>query len=437
MKLELASFPVNDVRFSNQTSYEEGLLKVDKEELVELVLEDRTIASADLDVAFPNEETRIVNVVDVVEPRIKVFGPGCVFPGILGPVETVGDGRTHRLYGVTVATSAQYQQTDLTGTGAANFSMIDMWGPGIQWSPFASTINIVLILKLADGVTELDAHNAVQSAEFKVAQRLAETTRHLIPQDVEVFELGDVEPSLPRIIYILTLLSMLDDARPTVSFYGLPVGASLPTFIHPNEILDGALTRDACKGNPTWPATTWSFLNNPVVLELLRDHGKRLNFLGVIFQRTRFISEHGKHVTAQSTSQLVKLLGADGVILTNSTQSGNNLMDVMWTLEGCENKGVKTVYLTPEGGISSTDAPFPFFVPKVGAMVSTGCYMERGELELPRPAKVIGVEKGRTVSLLMAGDFFSPWDQLTGVSPLAFADGVDWFGAMNNTQKEY
>ena len=84
MKLELAEFPVKNVRFGKQTGYADGILEIDKDELLTSVLEDRKIAWADVDVAFPNEQTRVLNVRDVVEPRIKVSGPGCVFPGILG-----------------------------------------------------------------------------------------------------------------------------------------------------------------------------------------------------------------------------------------------------------------------------------------------------------------------------------------------------------------
>ncbi len=437
MKLELVTFPVKDVRFSKKTSYNNGILEIDKEELIALVSEDKMLASADLDVTFPNEHTRIVNVADVVEPRIKVSGPGCVFPGILGRVETVGQGRTHRLSGTAVVTSVRYDPTVKTGTGTANFSMIDMWGPCTNWTPFSSTINVVTSLKLVDGVTELDAHNTVQLAEFKVARRLAETTKQEFPEGIETFELREVDPLLPRIIYILTTLSMSNDPRPTVTFYGLPVQESLPVLIHPNEIIDGVLTRDACHGNPIWLSTTWGFQNNPLVFRLLREHGKKLNFIGVLYQRTRFESEHGKHVTAQSTSQLAKLLRADGVVITNSTPSGNNLMDLMWTVQACEKRGVKTVLLTPEGGISPSDPPFPFCVLEANAMVSTGCYIERGELDLLSPTKVIGVERGQHIWFLMGGRSFSPWDKMTGVAPLVFTDGIDWTGIMHNTLEEY
>ena len=183
MRLEMATFPVEKVELSGQTSYNSGVLEIDKEELVKLILEDKRVVAAGLDIAFPGEQTRIVNVRDVVEPRIKVSGPGCVFPGIMGPVENVGEGRTHRLSGVTVIPSAEYRPTVLSGSIAQDTSILDMWGPAAQLTPFASTINVVLIFKLVDGITELEAHNAIQMAEFKVAHRLAETTKNKTSQD--------------------------------------------------------------------------------------------------------------------------------------------------------------------------------------------------------------------------------------------------------------
>ena len=48
MKLELADFAVKDVRFSRQTGYNQGVLEIDKAELVALILEDKKIVAADL-----------------------------------------------------------------------------------------------------------------------------------------------------------------------------------------------------------------------------------------------------------------------------------------------------------------------------------------------------------------------------------------------------
>ncbi|MEE9568419.1 MAG: glycine/sarcosine/betaine reductase component B subunit [Candidatus Binatia bacterium] len=425
MKLEMATFPVGDVKFSGQTRYSDAVLEINKEELVTLILEDRRVASADLDVAFPGEQTRIVNVRDVVEPRVKVSGPGCIFPGILGPVETVGEGRTHRLSGVTVIASADYIPTILSGTAAQNSSILDMWGPAAEVTPFGSTINIVLVFRLTEGVTELEAHAAIQSAEFRVAHRLAETVIHLNPDNLEVFELFEVDPSLPRVVYIDSFLTNWQAPHSLVAYYGLSIRESLPTFVHPNEFFDGALTCDARIGSAEY-TYTWGWINPPVVLRLLREHGKRLNFLGVILQRTRFEAEHGKQVTAACTAQMASQLKADGAIITRTVPSGANFVDVMLTVQACEKKGVKTVLLTPEwGGKDGTELPLVFYVPEATAMVNTGS-TDR-EYKLAAPAKIIGVDEGGLVRLYSGDRPFSPWNEITvdGHGPTGTCD---WWG---------
>lgn len=433
MKLELATFPVKDLKWSDRTAYREGSFQVHKEELIALVLEDRRVVSADLDIAFPGEKTRIVNVRDVVEPRVKVAGPGCVFPGILGPVETVGMGRTHRLSGVTVIASAIYQPTIRSGTAAQNSSIFDMWGAIAEKTPFSSMINIVLVFKLAEGVTELEAHGAIQSAEFKVARRLAETTRDLIPENMEVFELSEVDPSLPRVVYVDSFLTNWHAPHSLVAYYGLPIRESLPTFIHPNEYLDGALTKDTRIGSGEY-TYTWEWMNKGVIFTLLREHGKRLNFLGVILQRTRFEAEHGKQVTASCTAQIAKLLKADGAIITRTVMSGANLVDVMLTVQACEKKGVKTVFLTPEwGGSDGTELPFVFYVPEATAIVSTGSTDK--EFKMGVPDKVIGVGKGEHVQLYAGDRWFSPWDELT-LDDTGLTGTTDWWGGGCQTRIE-
>lgn len=435
MKLELASFPVGDVQFGNRTTYDDGVLEINSEDLVAIVLKDDKIVSARLEVAFPNEQTRILNVRDAVEPRVKVTGSGCVFPGVLGPVETVGAGRTHTLPGLTVMASAEYAPSILAGTAAQNSAILDMWGPGAALTPFASTINIVLILELRDGVSEIEAHAAIQMAELKVATCLAETTRDLTPEDVEVFELFDVDPALPRVVYILGILTMLYEPHSHVAYYGLPIQESLPTLMHPNELLDGALTTDARRGNGGF-TMTWHYMNPPEVLELLRQHGKRLNFLGVILQRTRFLTQHGKQVTAACASQMARLLGADGAIITRTVPSGNNFMEAMLTVQACEKKGIKTVFVTPErGGTDGTDPPLIFYVPEATAMVTTGSF-ER-EIHLPAPTNVIGIKKGQLARLYVGDPSFDPWDAVTRDGWRDVTGGIDWFGGMNITCKEY
>jgi glycine reductase len=434
MKLEMASFPVKEARFGKQNKYVNGVLEINKRELVSLIIKDKRILSADVELAFPGEKTRIVNIRDVIEPRVKVSGPGCFMPGILGPVETVGEGKTHRLSGVAVTVSAELTPTIMSGTTSQDASIMDMWGQGALVAPFGSIINIVLVLKLSDAVTELDTHDAIIQAESRVAQHLAETTINASPENIETFELAECDASLPRVIYISSFLTNWHAPHSGIAYYGLPIRESLPTFMHPNEFIDGAMTADARKGSSGY-THTWGWLNHPVVLRLLREHGKRLNFLGVIIQRTRYEAEHGKKVTAACTAQMARLLGADGVIITRTVASGANFVDVMLTLQACEKKGIKTVLLTPEwGGKDGTELPLVLYVPEATAMVSTGSTDHA--FNLPVPDKVIGVDKSELIQLFLGEPKNSPWSELT-VDDYSITGASDWWGDRKYTRIGY
>src|SRR5690242_21080733 len=101
MRLELGTFPVRDVVFGTRTCWHEGVLEIDRDALLKEVRQDPRITKAELELARPGESVRIWPVRDAIEPRVKVEGPGVAYPGICGrAIETVGQGRTHRLAGV-------------------------------------------------------------------------------------------------------------------------------------------------------------------------------------------------------------------------------------------------------------------------------------------------------------------------------------------------
>ena len=177
-------------------------------------------------------------------------------------------------------------------------------------------------------------------------------------------------------------------------------------------------------------------MNQPVILELLREHGKRLNFLGVILERTRFTTEIGKKVAATATAQMAKLLVADAAVITGMVPSGNNFMDVMFTVGACEKKGVKTVLITAEWGADEYEIALPFYVAEATAMVSTGVFGRR--LELPAPTKVIGVREGELATCHLGEPQYSPWGELELDSRFVLPyGGIDWWGDMNFACKEY
>ena len=435
MALELITFPVENVQFSNRTFYEKGILELNKDELISLILEDNRIKKADIDIAFPGEKTRIVNVRDAVEPRVKVSGASCLFPGILGDIERVGHGRTHRLSGMTIMPSAQYKATILSGNVAQNSGIVDMWGPASEVTPFGSTINVVPIFELIDNITELDAHAAIQLAELKLSHKIAETTLKSNSGSMETFDLSKVDPSLPRVIYILSFMTYRSESLSLIFYNGMPIRDSMPFLINPTELFDGVITTDTRQGHGR-KATTWQWQNNPIALGLLREHGKRLNFLGVILQITRFESETGKKVSAGCASGMAKLLEADGAIITRTTASGANFEDVMITLQACERNDIKTVMLGPEWGNSDgTEPPLVMYVPEATALVSSGSH--ESEVIFPRADKVIGVKENQLLSPEQGDKPFAPWDEFNWKSYYGVTGGPDWFGNGKITCKEY
>src|SRR5207253_2936486 len=86
------------------------------------------IVTAELEIARPGESVRIWPVRDVIEPRIKVAGPGVCYPGICGrDIATVGEGRTHRLAGMGVVEVSSVNWHDAGGDFVETY--LDMSGP--------------------------------------------------------------------------------------------------------------------------------------------------------------------------------------------------------------------------------------------------------------------------------------------------------------------
>lgn len=388
MRLQLAEFPVEQIRLGSCFAYQRRILEVDESALVDLVREDRRITDASLAVAMPDEKVRITGIRDIVEPRCKVSGNGTVFPGILGPVTNVGDGRTHRLSGMTVIAAAAFEGTIRAGTTVQRSALLDMTGAGATISRFSRHAHLIVSFRIAPGLGELDAHHAIQQAELKVAHKIAAVTKTLDPEDITTYDLSERNPRLPTIMLIQGCITDPQHFHSGVGYYGMSLRESLATFVHPNEIFDGAVTVDTTRSGRGYYPTTWDWQNHPLILGLYKSHGKDLNFAGVILQRIRFETNHGKEVGAQNAARLAKAMGADGTLIT-WIGGGNAFVDVMFTVRACEQIGIKTTLVTYEnGGKQGTDSAVLFYVPEADAIVSTGS-LDR-PIELPAMDRTIG-----------------------------------------------
>ena len=337
----------------------------------------------------PGEAVRVTGIRDVVEPRVKFGGDAQVFPGVLGPVTAVGDGLTHRLSGMAVLATAAYEGTVRAGTGVQRSAILDMWGSGAEASRFSALTHLVLILQIKAGLGELEAHHAIQQAEFEVARKVAETTQGLAPTRTGDLRLERRRAAAPA-----------DRAHPGLHH---PSGAG--AFRH--GLLRSADPRVAADLAciPTSFSMARSRLIRLVVLLIIQPVGTgkiilwfwdsiarnprgKLGFAGVILERISYETHQAKEVVAHNAAQLAHSLGADAALIT-WTGSGNAFVEVMLTIRACERLGIKTVLVTYEyGGKDGVDSPLLFYAAEANAVVSTGS-RDRW-IDLPEPERVVG-----------------------------------------------
>ncbi|MCZ6748483.1 MAG: hypothetical protein O7D96_04260, partial [SAR324 cluster bacterium] len=201
MRLEIGTFPVREARFGRETRYRGGVLEVDRAALIQAVRKDSRIAEVELEFAYPGESVRIWPMRDVIEPRIKVEGPGVTYPGACGrAITTVGSGRTHRLSGMGIVEVSSVNWHDAGGDFVETF--LDMSGRYGQMYPYAK-LNLLCLVVEADTALGIEAQNdAVHKAALTVNDRVAAAVRELEPPESETFELAGVDPALPKVVYI-------------------------------------------------------------------------------------------------------------------------------------------------------------------------------------------------------------------------------------------
>jgi sarcosine reductase len=384
MKLKLESFTVKVVEFGPRTALNEGTLTINREEICRLARDHTFVADVEVELVSPGEETRIVHVMDAIEPRIKVGGDTVTFPGFLGPARTVGDGVTRRLNGLAVLASAQLPEPT-HGILEFNEGIIDMSGPGADLCACSTTHDVVLLFRPQPGATNQEFEAAIRLGALRVSRRLAEATLGATPPDgVEDFQFGWVDPSLPRVAYVDQVQQQ--GFLVQTFLYGQSVESLVPTVLHPNEYFDGAVVSGNYRSMMKVP--TWLRLNHPILRALYRRHGRDLNFVGVIFCR----GHHGDHLLKERNGYMVanvaRLLGVQGAVMTLEG-TGNTWIDFMQSVRALERSGIRTVQIVHElGGVEGKDWPIVDYTPEADAIVSGGGADRR--FALPAMKRVVG-----------------------------------------------
>lgn len=391
MKLELHRLKVKSLKFGEKTGFADGVLTVNKAELLALIAEDELLGkNLDVDVAMPGEATRIMPVKDVVEPRWKLEGSGQVFPGMLSDVETVGEGKTLVLTGCAVLTTGKLVRFQE--------GIIDMSGPGSDYTPYSKTCNVVLVLEPSDpNMDKHDYEKACRMAGLKTAAYLAKSCADAKADEVEVCECPNVREALtnnsglPKVgyLYMLQTQGLLHDTY----LYGVDVKRILPTILSPLEVMDGAIVSgncvSACDKN-----STYSHLNNPVIANMLKRNGKDFIFAGCIVTNEN-VTLADKRRSSSYATKLAGFLGLDGVVITEEG-FGNPDADLIMNCWKAEKLGIKTALLTDEyAGQDGASQSLADSCPEGNACVTAGNANE--VIHLPAMKKVIGYDQEANV----------------------------------------
>ncbi len=382
MNLQVSYVDIKNVVFGPKTMVESGTLHINKEELIAKMMDARFI-DIDVDLAFPGESCRIGSVCDIIQPTIKPDEEEATFPGVLGEMRQVGQGRTIKLRGVAVIETYDFK--------APSGAFIDMSGPAAEHTQFSQTINVVLNPHPAEGVDNYNYAEALKNASLTAAVYLASAAKDYPSDEVENFTLereslvdSDGRP-LPRVAYIYQIFSH----RKIIEnlFYGNGCIQMLPTIVHPNEILDGALlNNDYEQLNNADP--TYMLQNQPIITELYRRHGIDLNFVGVVMSNTPAAMVDKERNAMLATGLAKHFLKAEAVIISKEG-GGHPQVDIALCCDKAEAMGIKTQIIVAEFMTSSgkSDEAILFNTPNANAIVTSGCLED---YEIPAVERVLG-----------------------------------------------
>jgi sarcosine reductase len=405
MRLDLGCIQIQDVRFGAATAIENQVLSINRQELVSLLEQEPLFERVEIELAHPGESCRIIRILDVLEPRYRLNGPN--FPGALDGNGLVGDGQTRALKNVAIV------ETDQLAIRSRN--IIDMCGPAAEYSPIANTHNVVLLPYPKPGADKDDYRLAVKKAGLKTAIYLAAAAKNVASHETQTFELPPVAANqgpkdLPRIAYIFPMHSHQHPTQQKETvFYGSNIQGFMPTIVHPNEILDGALMF-------SYSAFTWFAQNHPVIHELYRRHGRDLWFAGVVLTVAPVTIAEKERNTALAARLAKEVLNADGIIATK-IGGGAVDTDLMMIYTRAEEMGMKAALIIME---RYPDTGITFVPANVNALVTPG--LTRDAITLPAVARVVG---GDTIAL----DNANPDSENPGITPTPANEELNlWVG---------
>jgi sarcosine reductase len=171
------------------------------------------------------------------------------------------------------------------------------------------------------------------------------------------------------------------------ALYGDAIEGILPSLMHPNEILDGALLNIRSNSHASYRYSSYFHQNHGVIQELYARHGRDLNFVGAIVYPAAADDIAKKELLAEWAVKQARLVGAQGAC-SSYAGGGHPCVEFMLICQKCERAGIRTVQVMPESYGSPEDPGFVYFVPEAVGIVSAGRSTQ--PVALPALPRVIG-----------------------------------------------
>ena len=278
-----------------------------------------------------------------------------------------------------------------------------MSGEAASASHYAKLTHLIIIPHSKPGLPVHAQQKVYRLAQLQIAVHLARAALDATPERTQNFDLSAAEnrTALPRVAYVGQIFSR--QRKPEADepiLYGTDTEGMLPTLLHPNEWLDGALVPSY--HTSLGGAETYFYQNHPVIAELYRRHQAReLNFAGTvatIASADNLDRERNTHFAAHLVKWALK---ADAAVLTKFG-GGVPHTDLSETARLLECEGIKTaVQVTDLARDRRVESALLFNFPEVNAIVCIGGNSTKWKV--PPVARVIAANSGLTE--MLAGPF--------------------------------
>ena len=388
MKLEIGNVNVKDVLLGSENSFKDGILTIDKQGAIDYLKgEDDHITELDIVIAHPGDDTRIVPVIETIEPRVRMDGR-CVFPGVTDEVVPAGDGELKAAKGTCVTVVGKEW-------GSFGDGVIDMGGEGAKHTYWSKLINICLV---GDTDEEFERHeqqkcnHALRWAGHRLAEYVGKIIKDVDADETEtyvfdpVLKRDEARKDLPNVAIVLQPQSQMEAMGYNDLLYGWDMNHFLPTFLSPTEVFDGCIISGSfMPASSKW--STYEFQNFLLIKELFKHDGIDYNFVGVIMSNLN-VALNQKERSAVMVRNIALNLGVDYALVTEEGY-GNPDTDYVRCQVILEDAGIPVVGVSNESdGRDGEGQPLVVLNEKLTALVSTG---NVGELtELPACKTVIG-----------------------------------------------